>query len=196
MPSIINIAQFAFVKGRQIGKNILMAQELFRGYGRASGTPKWALTVDLFKAFDSLDWNFIVATLHRINFPDMFVKWVFACISSTHFSIKVNGALHGYFIVAKGLHQGDPMSPYLFFIAMNILSCMLNNISDNFNFYWKCEELGLSHLFYADDGLLFARATKDSILHIMNCMTFFSCMSGLKPSAHKSTVFFAMQMTT
>ncbi|XP_074342467.1 uncharacterized protein LOC141680033 [Apium graveolens] len=165
LPSIINISQSAFVKGRHISDNILMAQELFRGYSRETGVPKCALKIDLHKAFDSLDWNFLMTALHKLGFPSKFLGWIYACISTSMYSIKINGILSGYFKGKKGLRQGDPMSPYLFTVAMNVLSSLLMKIPDDFKFHWKCRELNLTYLFYADDVLLFSRGDEASVMH-------------------------------
>lgn len=82
------------------------------------------------------------------------------------------------------------MSPYLFTVATNMLSCLLNKTHANLKFHWKCKDLRLSHLFYAEDVLLFAHGNKESILHIMNTLSTFSLLSGLAPSIHKSSLFF------
>lgn len=66
MPSIIDIAQSAFILGRSISDNIFLAQELFRGYDRETGTPVCALKIDLHKAFDFLSWDFIFAVLKKL----------------------------------------------------------------------------------------------------------------------------------
>lgn len=66
LPSIVKKAQSAFIPGRSISDNILLAQELFHGYDRDTGASKCALKIDLHKAFDSLNWNFILAVLHKI----------------------------------------------------------------------------------------------------------------------------------
>lgn len=97
MPSLINISESAFIPGRKISDNILMAQELFRGYSRDSGIAKCARKIDLFKAFDSIRWDFIMHALQRMRFPTKFKNWIYVCISTTKYSVKVNGALKGYF---------------------------------------------------------------------------------------------------
>lgn len=82
------------------------------------------------------------------------------------------------------------MSPYLFIIGMNILSCVLANTTAQFKYHWKSKNLKLTHLFFADDVILFSHGDKDSISYIMNSLTTFADLSGLVPSLHKSTVYF------
>ncbi|XP_074374867.1 uncharacterized protein LOC141716167 [Apium graveolens] len=59
----------------------------------------------------------------------------------------------------------------------------------NYKFHWRCKDVGITHLFFADDVLLFANGSRDSVLHIMRNLAIFSDWSGLKPSVHKSTSF-------
>ncbi|XP_074336242.1 uncharacterized protein LOC141673397 [Apium graveolens] len=157
--------------------NILVARlkhELFRGYSRKTGVPKCALKVDLHKAFDSLDWNFLIKALHRLGFPSKFLGWIYACISTAMYLIKINSALARYFKGKKGLRQGDPMSPYLFTVAMNVLSSLLLKTPDAFKFHWKCKELKLTHLFYVDDVLLFSHGDEAFVKHNMQYLDLFS----------------------
>ncbi|XP_074378640.1 uncharacterized protein LOC141720187 [Apium graveolens] len=72
--SIIDKSQSAFIKGHSISNNVLVSQELFRGYGRASGIPKCALKLDLYKAFDSIDWSFLMQALSRMRFTAIFLN--------------------------------------------------------------------------------------------------------------------------
>ncbi|KAL8122679.1 hypothetical protein AgCh_010876 [Apium graveolens] len=189
MPELVHISQSAFIPGRSISDNILMAQELFRGYERETGTPKCALKIDLHKAFDSVQWSFILAVLEKMRFPGIMIGWIKACICTTRFSVKLNGVIHGYFKGTKGLRQGDPMSPYIFALCMNIFSCILNKTPEGFKYHWRCKELRLNHLFFADDVLIFSHGSKNSVQHIMNSITAFSSWSGLTPSIHKSTSY-------
>ncbi|XP_074375414.1 uncharacterized protein LOC141717219 [Apium graveolens] len=132
MPSIIDIAQSAFIPGRSISDNILLAQELFRSYDRDTGSSKCALKNDLHKSFDSLNWDFIMAVLVRLHFPDIVIKWIKACLCTTRFSVKLNGVIHGYFQGTKGIRQGGPMFPYIFAMCMQILSSILNKVPQGF----------------------------------------------------------------
>ena len=190
LPNIIDKAQSAFVKGRLITDNILLAHELFRGYDRKGGKPRCAFKVDLHKAFDSVHWDFLLAVLNHMDFPDQFICWIKACICSPMYSVKINGASRGFFAGAKGIRQGDPLSPHLFTLVMNILSNILNNAPGNFNFHWKCKDLKINHLFFADDVLLFSQGDQNSIAHLMKSLSNFKAISGLSPSLSKSTCFF------
>lgn len=103
--------------------------------------------------------------------------------------MKLNGVIHGYFKGTKGIRQGDPISPYIFTLCMNVLSCLLNKTPDAFKFHWRCKDLRLYHLSFADDVLFFAHGSRDSVAHIMDCIAIFSTRSGLHPIIHKSTSY-------
>ncbi|XP_074337140.1 uncharacterized protein LOC141674313 [Apium graveolens] len=189
LSGIVNDAQSAFIPGRSISDNILLAHELFRGYDRETGASRCALKIDLHKAFDTLNWDFIVTVLHKIHLPVEMISWIRGCICSPRYSVKLNGIIHGFFKGTVGIRQGDPLSPYLFSLSMNILSCLLTKTPVGYKHHWRCKDLNISHLFFADDVLLFARGCKDSVSHIMDNLAVFSIWSGLKPSVHKSTSF-------
>ncbi|PKI47718.1 hypothetical protein CRG98_031851 [Punica granatum] len=119
LPSTISKSQSAFIRGRRIADNILLAHELVKGYNRASVSPRCAIKVDPMKAFDSLGGDFILNLLRAMGFPEKFVIWIEGCITHPYLSVSVNGSLNGYFPRGRGLRQGDPLSP------MECLSCLL-----------------------------------------------------------------------
>ncbi|KAL0355799.1 UNVERIFIED_CONTAM: Retrovirus-related Pol polyprotein from type-2 retrotransposable element R2DM [Sesamum radiatum] len=127
---LISSSQNAFVPGRSIGDNILLAQELFYGYNQQHLPPRCALKVDLWKAYDIVEWDFLSAVLTFFGFPPRFITWIEECVTTPSFSVCLNGSPHGYFRGARGLRQGDPMSPFLFVLVMEALTLILHQLID------------------------------------------------------------------
>jgi hypothetical protein len=124
---LVRMNSSAFIPSRSISENVLLAQELVRNYHKKKGKPRCTLNIDLMKAYDSVNWEFIIHCLHCFEFPDRFLSWIKEYITSPKFSICINGTLVGYFEGKKGLRQGDPISPYLFVLAMEVFSRLMAN---------------------------------------------------------------------
>ncbi|KAE8670622.1 Phosphatidylinositol 4-phosphate 5-kinase 6 [Hibiscus syriacus] len=101
-------------------------EELVKGYGRKSTSSRCSLKIDHQKAFDTLHWGFISSVLNAIQLPKTFIDWIEACFSDARYSISFNGSLIGYIKGERGIRQGDLLSPFLFVLAMNVLSKILN----------------------------------------------------------------------
>ncbi|KAL0290169.1 UNVERIFIED_CONTAM: Retrovirus-related Pol polyprotein from type-2 retrotransposable element R2DM [Sesamum radiatum] len=160
---LISPSQNAFIPGRLISDNVLLAQELFSGYNQCRLPPRCALKVDLRKAYDTVEWDFLFATLRLFGFPAVFIRWIEECITSAHYSVVVNGGVHGFFAGARGLRQGDPMSP----------------------------ELKLFQLSFADDLLLLCKADVRSVSLFRRGLDVFASLSGLHTNPQKSQLIFS-----
>jgi len=189
---LISGNQSAFIPGRSISENILLAQGLVRNYHRKEGSPRCTMKIDLMKAYDSVDWNFIIHCITCFGFPAKFINWIKVCISSPRFSISLNGTLVGYFKGERGLKQGDPLSPYLFVLIMEVFSRIMENCTregSGFKFHHRCSRLKLTHLCFADDLLIFSDASLVSTSVIKQALVEFKHLSGLKANPSKSSFF-------
>ncbi|XP_056844021.1 uncharacterized protein LOC130496191 [Raphanus sativus] len=195
LPSLILPSQTAFVKDRLLLENTNLASELINGYHRNKGKKKITIKVDIAKAFDTLSWDFLFACLTGMDLPPLFISWLRACICTPSFMVGYNGMVNGYFKGKRGLRQGDPLSPYLFVIAMNCLSFMLNKavVANKLKFHAKCEKAKLTHLSFADDLLIFIDGSIESVQNVLMILREFENRSGLAVSLQK-TSFFASGM--
>ncbi|GKC90120.1 RNA-directed DNA polymerase, eukaryota, reverse transcriptase zinc-binding domain protein, partial [Tanacetum coccineum] len=98
-----------------------------------------------------------------------------------------------FFKAKRGLRQGDPVSPYLFTIIMEVFNLMIKrqiSLDKRFKYYWGCKEMGITHLCFVDDLMLLCHANKNSASILRRALDEFSHTSGLYPSMIKSTVYF------
>nr|GEU42715.1 hypothetical protein [Tanacetum cinerariifolium] len=157
LKGLISPNQSAFVLGRRISDNILLTQELMHNYHLDRGPARCTFKVDIQKAYDTVDWGFLKEVLLAFGFHVRMVDWIMECVTTTSFSLSINGTLHGYFKGKRGLRQGDPLSPYLFTIIMEVLTLMLRRKvrdSDGFRYHRYCSDL--DNLCFADDLFIFA----------------------------------------
>ncbi|XP_062118295.1 uncharacterized protein LOC133831906 [Humulus lupulus] len=141
LPDLIQPNQGAFVKGRSISHNIMIFQDLIKNYGRASTSSRCAIKIDLRKAYDTVDWDFLENLLKALKFPMKFIGWVMACVRNTSYFLLMNGRIQGKFKGGKGLRQGDPMSPLLFVLIMEYLTRSLQQAALNspFRYHPMCK---------------------------------------------------------
>lgn len=193
LPRVVSENQSAFVKGRLLMENVLLASELVKDYHREVVTPRCLMKLDISKAFDSVQWSFVIRSLEAIGVPARFIQWIRLCISTPSFSVQVNGELAGYFQSKRGLRQGCSLSPYLFVLCMNVLSHKIDKAvkEKKFKFHPRCQVISLTHLCFADDLMVFVEGTKDSIEGALSVFEGFAKWSGLSISLEKSTVYMA-----
>lgn len=193
---VISDTQSAFVPGRLIIDNILAAAEA-RHYLRRKqgGWVGWAgLKLDIAKAYDRFEWCVFRRMMETLGFHARWIELVMSCVTTVRYKVRVNGQLMEAITPTRGIRQGDPLSPYLFIICAEGLSLMLQ----------REEKLGhisglkiarqapaISHLLFADDSLLFFKATSTEANVIREVLWKYEVSSGQAVNYNKSTITFS-----
>jgi hypothetical protein len=160
---IVGPFQSSFLPGKGTTDNAIILQEAIHSM-RKSKRKKGDIVfkIDLEKAYGNVSWEFLQFCLQRNGFPLITINLIMFCVSSSSLAILWNGRRLPSFTPTRGLRQGDPLSPYIFVLCMESLSqVIIKEVDDG---HWNPVRLSkngppLSHLFFADDVLLFTKAT-------------------------------------
>ncbi|RVW46613.1 Transposon TX1 uncharacterized 149 kDa protein [Vitis vinifera] len=191
MGKVISEPQNAFVEGRQILDAVLIANEVVDSRLK-SNQGGVMCKLDIEKTYDHVDWKFLLVVLKQMGFGERWIKWIEWCISTVRYSVLINDSPSGFFQSSRGLRQGDPLSPYLFVIAMEVFSCLMRRaISRGFLSGWRARGRGgegilISHLLFADDTLVFCEESQDQLTYLSWLLMWFEAYSGLKVNLEKS----------
>ncbi|KAJ4776940.1 hypothetical protein LUZ62_061197 [Rhynchospora pubera] len=195
MSKLVTANQCAFVPGRIISDNILLLRELMHTFSSSSfNRQAFCFKCDLSKAFDRMEWHFVVRVLQLYGFPPIFVSWINVCISSASFAILINGSADGFITPTRGLRQGCALSPYLFILCMDVLNRMLDykvhsdlirglTISRN--------APPITTILYDDDLLVCGLAEQQEVQQVKDTVEDFCAMSGQKIGIEKSRIWFS-----
>ncbi|CAL1391746.1 unnamed protein product [Linum trigynum] len=193
MRKLVSPRQSSFIPGRQTADNILVVQEVLHSFRKKRGK-KGGLVfkIDLEKAYDRLRWDFLRDTLKEVGLPSSWINCIMYCVEQNRMRILWNGELSEPFSPSRGVRQGDPLSPYLFVLCMERLSHRIDHaVREGL---WKPVKLSvngppLTHLFFADDLLLFAEAENRQITIIRQCLEDFCFSSGQRVNYSKSIIY-------
>ncbi|XP_054801608.1 uncharacterized protein LOC129305663 [Prosopis cineraria] len=195
LPTIIAPNQCGFISGRTSSDNIIISQEVIHSMSNMKGKKGFmAIKIDLEKAYDRVNWDFLISCLEEINLPTKLVEVIQQCVRSSKMQLLWEGSKIEEFKPTRGLRQGDPLSPYLFVLCIEKLAHLIQEEIVKGN--WRPIRLKkdgplFSHLFFADDLVIFAEATLDQVQVIRQCLDRFCAMSGQKVSYSKTRVFFS-----
>ena len=160
-----------------------------------------AMKLDMSKAYDRVECNFLIKIMERMGFHKKWVGWIYECVSTISFSIMVNGEPRGHIVPSRGLRQlrqGDPLSPYFFLLCSKGLNGLINNAmhEGKIQGYSLCRTgPKISHLFFADDSLLFCRASLGDVTTIQNILEVYETASRQQINKEKTTLFFGKSVS-
>ena len=137
--------------------------------------------MDMSKAYDRVEWDFLELVLVRFGFSKEWVDLIMKCVNSVSLNLCVSGEKIANIMLGRGLRQGDPLSPYLFILVAEVLSRMINKhlqLKDlkGIKLSFSCPEL--SHIFFADDALLFMNADEENCRKLAYILKLYCAASG------------------
>ncbi|RVW81504.1 LINE-1 reverse transcriptase-like [Vitis vinifera] len=124
---VVSLDQNAFVTGRQILDASLIENEVIDAWNKR-GEKGIICKLDIEKAYDNINWQFLLKVMQKMGFGSKWLRWMWWCISTAKYSVMVNGVPASFFSSSKGLRQGDPLSPYLFVMGMEVLSVLIRRV--------------------------------------------------------------------
>ena len=195
LPSLVSPTQGAFVAGRLISDNLLIAHEMIHGL-KTNPNCKGdfiAIKTDMSKAYDRVEWSFLEVLFQRMGFAERWIQWIMLCIRSVSYTILLNGKTYGRITPERGIRQGDPLSPFLFILCAEALVHVMNRAELQGNITGmrltqRCPSI--QHLLFADDSLFLCKATLSDCSNFLHCLELYGKASGQEINFLKSSVTF------
>ncbi|XP_026416790.1 uncharacterized protein LOC113312247 [Papaver somniferum] len=180
MGKLISPQQAAYVKGRSIHEQVLLAFELVNEMKKKRRGGNVGLKLDISQAYDSIGWAFLTKVLLKYGFSSSWCNWILTLLQSTKISILINSGPCGFFSVRRGLKQGDPLSPLLFVLMEDVLSRNITQLVESGKLTPMVIRRGIhpTHMFFADDVFIFCNGAKKSLDNLMSLLDRYQSSSG------------------
>ncbi|KAH1074832.1 hypothetical protein J1N35_027160 [Gossypium stocksii] len=191
----INEAQCAFILGRQISDNTLIAYEVLHSLKmkKKGKHGNFALKLDLSKAYDRVEWDFLAGMLIRMGFHQNWAILLMRCVCSVTYTVGLNEHISECFVPSRGLRQGDPLSPYLFLICAEGLCLLLNEAKAKNRLRGASigkGKLAITHFLFTEDCIIFCDASVEGAYTVRNILLEYEVVSGQRINLDKSLIYF------
>jgi hypothetical protein len=183
LPSLIHEDQTGFVSGRYIGDNLRLIYDVTHLL-KEKRLPGLLVSLDFEKAFDSISWKYMHQVLQVFGFGEDICQWIQAFYSNINASVIVNGKASQNFSIEKGCRQGDPISPYLFILCVELLACKIRENDKIRGIKIGETECKISQ--FADDTSLLLEGDEQSYEELFSTLDQFERISGLKLNYDKT----------
>ncbi|KAL9673458.1 hypothetical protein QQ045_029716 [Rhodiola kirilowii] len=196
LSQVISCHQSAFVKGRIITDNLVVAHEIAHFLKSRRDDHRFfaSFKVDMSKAYDRVEWPFLENLLNRMGFAPKWIDRVMTCVRTVSYQIKVNGGVSKVIWPNRGLRQGDPLSPYLFPFCTEWLSAKIMEAVSRKNITGIsiCRKAPvISHLFFADDSIFYLKAERGEAETLQHILRLYEFVSGQRINCEKSEICFS-----
>ncbi|CAM8923539.1 unnamed protein product [Rhodiola kirilowii] len=191
LPGIISQSQSAFLGGRLITDNILIAHEIshYMKCQRKQKVGYLSLKLDMSKAYDRIEWKFLERMTLAMGFSESWVKRIMLCVETVTYKVRINDQILETILPSRGLRQGNPISAYLFLICAEWLTYAIASYQEKglLQGIKVCRGAPtITHLMFADDCLVFVKAKQSSLGWIRDVLVRYETSSGQKVNFTKS----------
>ena len=183
LPYLIHEDQKGFLSGRYIGENTRITYDVLHA-AKTNNIPGMLLIVDFEKAFDSISWNYMYKVLNFFKFGHDIKKWIQIINTDVNLCVIQSGFFSKFFKIERGCRQGDPASPYIFNLCVEILAILIRHNENIKGITIENKEYCL--LQYADDTVIFLDGSEKSLKSALDLLFQFAKYSGLKPNIDKT----------
>ena len=180
--TIISKNQSAFVPGRLIADNVLVAFKIMHYMKKKERKECYmAVKLDMSKAYDRVEWVFLKKVMDKIGFNEKWINLVMNFVTTITYSVLINGVAHGYITLTRGLRQGDLISPYLFLLVSKgstrlILEAAKHERLSRISICRNCRTI--THLLFTDDSILYCKATGQESRKLLDILQKYEEASG------------------